>query len=382
MARLPTPGSDDGEWGAILNDFLSVDHNPDGTLKTTGSMAAKADDSSVVHISGAETIAGTKTFSASPITPTPSLNEHTANKGYVDSTVAAGTTDATTTTKGVVQLAGDLSGTASSPTVPGLSNKQPLNADLTAISALAPADNDILQRKAGAWTNRTPAQVKTDLSLTKTDVGLANVDNTSDITKNSAIATLTNKTLTTPTITDFTNATHTHTSAAMGGQLTDAALSSAVTVPKGGTGATTLTGVVVGNGISAFTTVAAPVGTIVGTSDTQTLTNKRLTKRVTTITSSATPTPNCDTDDNFVITALAAAATFGAPTGTPTDQQQLIVRMKDNGTARTLAFNAVYRFSTDLPAPTTTVINKTLYMGFIYNATDNKWDCLIWINNF
>jgi hypothetical protein len=32
MARLPTPGGDDGAWGDILNDFLDVAHNPDGTL--------------------------------------------------------------------------------------------------------------------------------------------------------------------------------------------------------------------------------------------------------------------------------------------------------------------------------------------------------------
>lgn len=53
--------------------------------------------------------------------------------------------------------------------------------------------------------------------------------------------TLTNKTLTTPTIGSFVNADHNHTNAAGGGQLTDAALSAAVTVPKGGTGLTSIT---------------------------------------------------------------------------------------------------------------------------------------------
>lgn len=33
MARLPVPGSDNNAWGTILNDYLSVEHNPDGTLK-------------------------------------------------------------------------------------------------------------------------------------------------------------------------------------------------------------------------------------------------------------------------------------------------------------------------------------------------------------
>lgn len=60
---------------------------------------------------------------------------------------------------------------------------QPQDPDLTAIAALAPPDNDIIQRKSGAWTNRTPAQFKTDLSLTKSDVGLSNVDNTADTAK-------------------------------------------------------------------------------------------------------------------------------------------------------------------------------------------------------
>ncbi len=40
--RLPIPGSDEGQWGDILNQFLAVEHNNDGTLKTSGSLATKA----------------------------------------------------------------------------------------------------------------------------------------------------------------------------------------------------------------------------------------------------------------------------------------------------------------------------------------------------
>ena len=33
MARLPKPGSDQGKWGEILNDYLSQSHTDTGTLK-------------------------------------------------------------------------------------------------------------------------------------------------------------------------------------------------------------------------------------------------------------------------------------------------------------------------------------------------------------
>lgn len=85
-----------------------------------------ADDPAVVHTSGAESIAGAKTFQESPIIPNPSSSNHAASRNYVDSAVSAGVgmaPDATTSAKGIVRLAGDLGGTASSPTVPLLAAK-------------------------------------------------------------------------------------------------------------------------------------------------------------------------------------------------------------------------------------------------------------------
>lgn len=65
-----------------------------------------------------------------------------------------------------------------------------------------------------------------------------------------------NVTTTDVTIADFTNAQHTHTNAPGGGQLTDAALSAPVTVPKGGTGVNTIAlgSIPVGAGAGAITT--------------------------------------------------------------------------------------------------------------------------------
>lgn len=117
MVRLPIVGKDSGTWGNVLNDFLKVEHNEDGTLKSSGSLAAKADDSTVVHNSSAETITGTKTFSASPVVPTPTSSGHAASKSYVDGAVTASVPDATASSKGAVQLSGDIGGTAASPQV-------------------------------------------------------------------------------------------------------------------------------------------------------------------------------------------------------------------------------------------------------------------------
>jgi hypothetical protein len=93
---------------------------------------------------------------------------------------------------------------------------------------------------------------------------------------------------------------------------------------------------------------------------------------VVTTASSATPTPN---GELFTVTALAAGATFAAPAGTPVNGQRLLIRIKDNGTARTLAWNAIYR-AVGVPLPTTTVIGKTIYVGIIYNSADSKWDVI------
>lgn len=53
-----------------------------------------------------------------------------------------------------------------------------LDADLVTIAGLSPSNDDVLQRKSGAWTNRTIAQLKTDFALVKADVGLSLVENT------------------------------------------------------------------------------------------------------------------------------------------------------------------------------------------------------------
>jgi hypothetical protein len=109
--------------------------------------------------------------------------------------------------------------------------------------------------------------------------------------------------------------------------------------------------------------------------------------RVASTASSAAPTPNADTTDLYILTALTdATATFGAPTGTPAAGQKLMVRITDSGGPRTLAWNSGtggYSASTDLALPLTTTASKTMYLMFVYNATGTaKWNLLAKLDNF
>lgn len=98
--------------------------------------------------------------------------------------------------------------------------------------------------------------------------------------------------------------------------------------------------------------------------------------------SSATPAPAVATRFTaFALTALAADAAFAAPSGTPEDGDRLVIRIKDDGTARALSWNAIYRAGSDVGLPTATTAGKTLYLGFLYNAADSKWDLVAYVDN-
>lgn len=100
--------------------------------------------------------------------------------------------------------------------------------------------------------------------------------------------------------------------------------------------------------------------------------------RINTITSSATPAINVGTTDEFTITALAAVITSmtSGLTGTPIDGQQLIIRIKDNGTARAITWGTSFASSGVATLLATTVISKTHTIGLRYDAAAAKWVCL------
>jgi hypothetical protein len=116
--------------------------------------------------------------------------------------------------------------------------------------------------------------------------------------------------------------------------------------------------------------------TLVGKATTDTLTNKRITRRVATLTDAATVTIATDSYDGGILTSLSQATLLANPTGTPTNFQLYVLRIK-SAAAQTLTYDTQFRGSTDLPLPAaTTGSSKTDYFMFQWNSADNTWDIL------
>ena len=113
-------------------------------------------------------------------------------------------------------------------------------------------------------------------------------------------------------------------------------------------------------------------------SSTNTLTNKRITRRVVSVTDSATPTINTDNTDIASLTGLSQAVTSFTTnlSGTPSSGDYLMIQITDNGTARALTWGASFQSTASVTLPTTTVVSTLLRVGFQWNATASKWDCI------
>lgn len=86
---------------------------------------------------------------------------------------------------------------------------------------------------------------------------------------------------------------------------------------------------------------------------------------------------------NYFRVTLGGNRTMGGPSNA-LDGQKIIFEIIQDGTGtRTLAWNAIYTFSTDIPSPTlTTTLNKRDFIGFVYNSTAAKWYCLAVVKGF
>jgi hypothetical protein len=120
---------------------------------------------------------------------------------------------------------------------------------------------------------------------------------------------------------------------------------------------------------------------VVGTTAAQTVTSKRITKRVLSLSAgSATPAINTDNYDVVHITAQGSTAitsfTSGL-SGTPVDGDTLRISVIGSG-AVGLTFGTSFEASGNVALPTTTVAGVRLDMGFFWNTETTKWRCEGW----
>lgn len=123
--------------------------------------------------------------------------------------------------------------------------------------------------------------------------------------------------------------------------------------------------------------------TSVDTTSAQTLTNKRITRRVVSTTQSATPAINTDNGDIFEIVGLAQAVTSMTTnlTGSPVEGQMLEIIFKDAGTAEGITWGSGFQSSATTTLPTTTTASTVMRTLFQYQNSavwggTSAWICV------
>jgi hypothetical protein len=244
-----------------VKTYIDAQTTPDATTLVLGKIQLAGD------------LAGT---ASAPTVPALTTKENTANKSiaadlgagassdvlfptqkavktYVD---AQTTPNATSLVLGKIQLTGDLAGTAAAPTVPALSSKENTANKSIASDLGAGTSSDVLFPTQKAVKTYVDAQTTGNASTTQ----LGKVQLAGDLTGTATLPRLASNAVKFANLADSTVTT----SKIVDANVTDAKIVSMqaskltgnISVANGGTGASTLTGILRGNGTAAFSSVA------------------------------------------------------------------------------------------------------------------------------
>ena len=126
------------------------------------------------------------------------------------------------------------------------------------------------------------------------------------------------------------------------------------------------------------TTATTATNVTGGTATSMAISDSTIAKRIVIIADGTSITMNADTTDiaTQANTQTAGTLTINAPTGTPANGQQLMLRLRSTN-VQTFSWNSVFAGSSDVPLPTASS-GGTLYdyLGFQYNSTASKWQLL------
>lgn len=150
---FPSAGGS-GTAGAILKADVWIIDTP-GTL---GGVAVDAGDQVVALIDSPGQTASNWAITEKNLGYVPVPPSRTVNTYPLSANIVIGSDDID------VDSGPYIGGTITAALTAIDSDKQDQDSDLSAIAALTPSDDDIMQRKGGAWTNRTIVQVLSDMN--------------------------------------------------------------------------------------------------------------------------------------------------------------------------------------------------------------------------